>query len=241
MIFVGEGALLRRAVEHTLAAGLPVDLVCGPARQKPHPGVPYRATADVNSLASVLADASTDGVVWSVNNPLIFRAPVLSSGLRILNVHHGPLPAYRGRPEVALVYAMLHGEREFAATLHEVDEGIDTGRVLASQRYPIGPDEPYHVVLRRGLEVCQRLFERCLPQLAADAGWAGEPVPPVETAGGGYFGRAALARLGRRRDDPGFARATDLGFLAGYLPELAEALRATDLQREAGLAWAEEA
>ncbi|MDH2387920.1 formyltransferase family protein [Streptomyces sp. HNM0663] len=235
MIFVGEGALLWRAVEHTLAAGLTVDLVCGPGREEPRPGVPYRAADDVNSLASVLADASSDGVVWSVNNPMIFRAPVLSSGLRVLNVHHGPLPAYRGRPEVALVYAMLHGEREFAATLHEVDAGLDTGPVLAAQRYPIGPEEPYHLVLRRGLDVCRELFERCLPLVAADPGWAGEPTPPVESVGGGYFGRKALDRLGRHRDAPGFSRATDLGFLAGYLPELAGALRATELQRDAGL------
>ncbi|MQS16661.1 hypothetical protein F7Q99_31860 [Streptomyces kaniharaensis] len=231
MIFVGEGALLWRAVRHTLDSGLPVDLVCGPAvdgAAAVPSGVRFLGTADVNAVAGELAAACTDGLVWSVNNRMIFRAPVLSTGLRVLNVHHGPLPAYRGMPEVALVYAMLGGEPEFAATLHLVDEGIDTGPVLASDPYPIGAEEPYHVVMRRGLQVCHRLFERCLPLVAADPDWPGDPAPSPGASpgarGGGYFGRTALGRLPRYRKHPRFARATDLGFLAGYLPELAEAL-----------------
>ncbi|MGW2255728.1 formyltransferase family protein [Kitasatospora sp. NPDC001660] len=227
MIFVGEGALLWRAVRHTLDSGLPVDLVCGPAvdgASAVASGVRFLAAADVNAVAGELAAACTDGLVWSVNNRMIFRAPVLSTGLRVLNVHHGPLPAYRGMPEVALVYAMLGGEPQFAATLHRVDEGIDTGPVLASEPYPIGAEEPYHVVMRRGLQVCHRLFERCLPLVAADPDWPGEPAPSPGARGGGYFGRSALGRLSRYREHPRFARATDLGFLAGYLPELAEAL-----------------
>ncbi|GBQ02581.1 hypothetical protein SSP531S_40400 [Streptomyces spongiicola] len=226
MIFVGEGALLWRAVRHTLDSDLPVDLVCGPAPavEAARPDVPFRAAADVNSVAGELVAASTDGVVWSLNNRMIFRAPVLSSGLRVLNVHHGPLPAYRGLPEVALVYAMLRGEREFAATLHRVDAGIDTGPELAADRYPIGRDEPFHTVLRRGLRICQGLFERCLPLVAADPDWSGEPDRPGGGGPGGYFGRRELARLPEHRDHPDFGRATDLGFLAGYLPELASVL-----------------
>ncbi|TQK50225.1 methionyl-tRNA formyltransferase [Streptomyces sp. SLBN-118] len=226
MIFVGEGALLWRAVQHTLDRDLAVDLVCGPAPATgtTRPDIPFLAVEDINAVAAELGDAGTDGLLWSVNNRMIFRAPVLSTGLRILNIHHGPLPAYRGIPEVALVYAMLRGEREFAATLHEVDAGIDTGRTLAAEPYPIGPDDPYHVVLRRGLQACHDLFVRCLPLAATDPGWRGEPTRPAEAAGGGYFGRKALARLPDHRSHPDFGRATDLGFLAGYLPELAEAL-----------------
>ncbi len=227
MIFVGEGSLLWRAVQHTLDSNLPVDLVCCPAEVEPaaRPDVPFRAVTDINAVAAELAAAGTGGVVWSLNNRMIFRAPVLSAGLRILNIHHGPLPAYRGMPEVALVYAMLRGEQEYAATLHQVDEGIDTGPTLAAEPYPIGPDEPYHVVLRRGLRVCHDLFVRSLPLVAVDPAWAGEPTRPSHSEGTGYYGRKALARLPWHRDHPDFARATDLGFLAGYLPELATALR----------------
>ncbi|MFD8395791.1 formyltransferase family protein [Streptomyces sp. NPDC059680] len=231
MIFVGEGALLWRAVQHTVDRDIPVDLVCGPepigAVSATRPDVPFLATSDVNTVAAELAASCTDGLVWSINNRMIFREPVLSTDLRILNIHHGPLPAYRGMPEVALVYAMLRGEREFAATLHRVDQGIDTGTRLAVERYPIGMDDPYHVVLRRGLQSCHRLFERCLPALVTDPDWPGVTEETDCAAGvrdSGYFGRSALTRLHEHRGNPEFARATDLGFLAGYLPELAAAL-----------------
>ncbi|MGW2187720.1 formyltransferase family protein [Streptomyces sp. NPDC001667] len=227
MIFIGEGALLWRAVRHTLKSGLPVDAVCGPAAnatQAEQAGVRFLATTDTDTVADALTAASTDGLLWSINNRMIFRGPVLATGLRILNIHHGALPTYRGIPEVALVYAMLHGEREFAATLHRVDEGIDTGPVLATETYPIGPDEPYHAVLRRGLGICHRLFERCLPLAAADPDWAGEPATVANADPDGYYGREALARLSEHRGHPDFARATDLGFLTGYLPDLATAL-----------------
>jgi methionyl-tRNA formyltransferase len=228
VIFVGQGALLWRAVQHTLDSGLPVDLVCEPPAVEPTrsrpPEVPCLATTDINEAAQSLTSHSTDGLVWSINNRMIFRAPVLSTGLRILNIHHGPLPAYRGLPEVALVYAMLRGEQEFAATLHRVDAGIDTGQILAVEPYPIGADDPYHVVMRRGLQVCHRIFERCLPLAAADPYWPGEPDRAAVTRGNGYFGRKALARLPEYRGHAEFRRATDLGFLAGYLPELAALL-----------------
>ncbi|MFJ4806847.1 formyltransferase family protein [Streptomyces murinus] len=235
MIFVGEGALLWRAVQHTLDRDLPVDLVCGPqpitAATATPPDVPFLATPDINTVAAELTASCTDGLLWSINNRMIFRNPVLSTDLRILNIHHGPLPAYRGIPEIALVYAMLHGEREFAATLHRVDEGIDTGTKLAVERYPIGTDDPYHAVLRRGLQACHQLFERCLPALAKDPGWPGEMKEtdygtPAQDSG--YYGRSALARLHEHHKNPEFARATNLGFLAGYLPELTAALHRVD-------------
>ncbi|SEE72639.1 methionyl-tRNA formyltransferase [Streptomyces sp. 2231.1] len=227
MIFVGEGALLWRAVQHTRDNGLPVDLVCGPASDSAAAAqfaVQFLATTDVNAVASELMAACTDGLLWSLNNRMIFRAPVLSTPIRVLNIHHGPLPAYRGMPEVALMYAMLRGEREFAATLHHVDEGIDTGHKLAVEPYPIGPEEPYHVVLRRGLRVCHQLFERCLPFVTADPGWPGDTAPSAAAYNGRYFGHTALNRLAEYREHPEYARATDLGFFAGYLPQLAAAL-----------------
>lgn len=232
MIFIGEGALLWRAVQHTLDQGRPVDLVCGPPAADPSPAarlaVRYLPVADVNTAASQLTSASADHIVWSINNQTIFRRPLLATNLRILNIHHGALPAYRGLPEVALVYAMLRGERHSAASVHEVDEGIDTGPVLATERYPIGPDEPYHVVMRRGLQACHQVFKRCLPLAAPPRSATGTPAASLPTAHSGYFGRNALTNLAQYRDHPRFARATDLGPLASFLPHLAAAVASAE-------------
>lgn len=132
-------------------------------------------TTDVNTEAEQLTARCTDGVVWSINNWMIFRAPVLDSGLRIYNIHNGLLPQHRGLPSAAIAYALLQGHAEYGATLHQVDAGIDTGQVLAEQPFPIAPDARYHQVLLRGIQACHQLFQRTLPAIAAGH----PPEPPL--------------------------------------------------------------
>ena len=55
-----------------------------------------------------------------------------------LNVHTSLLPRYRGAAPV--VHAILNGEKETGVTIMKLDEGMDTGEVLAQARTPIGPD-----------------------------------------------------------------------------------------------------
>jgi hypothetical protein len=52
----------------------------------------------------------------------------------ILNVHPGPLPAYRGL--YAPFWQALAREPELVSTVHRVDAGIDTGPVVAEHRVP---------------------------------------------------------------------------------------------------------
>ncbi|WP_405495274.1 formyltransferase family protein [Streptomyces sp. NBC_00096] len=222
MIFIGDGALLRRAVVHAAARGYAVDLVCS--------GDPLDAAgathlcADVNTRAADLAGASTDGIVWSLNNHRILRAPVLSLGLRILNIHNGLLPRHRGLPSVALLFALLRGDTEYGATLHEVEAGIDTGRVLADRRFPIGPDDRHHQVMLRGIRACQALFEETLEAVAGGSALPAGTVRPYGPES--YSGLRALDRLAEHRDHPAFVRATDLGPFAAHAPELARAVAA---------------
>ncbi|MFF4103977.1 formyltransferase family protein [Streptomyces sp. NPDC001903] len=223
MIFVGDGALLRRAVAHAAAQGHPVDLVCSADPQDatgaaPHLRLP--APADINAHADALARTCTDGIVWSLNNRRIFRTPLLSRGLRILNVHNGLLPRHRGLPSVAVLFALLNAEHEYGATLHEVDAGIDTGRVLAVRRFPIAPDARHFQVMLHGVRACQALFEETLPAVAAGAPL---PPPPAPAGPSAYHGTRTLARLAALRDHPAYARATDLGPFAAHAPELAAA------------------
>ncbi|MEW2417996.1 formyltransferase family protein [Streptomyces sp. NPDC046866] len=227
MIFVGEGALLRRAVAHAAARGHRIDLVCSADpldAAAAGPGTPHLAAPDVNTRAAELAAACTDGIVWSVNNRQIFRAPLLTLGLRIVNVHNGLLPQHRGLPSVAVLFALLNGDTAYGATVHEVDAGIDTGPVLAEHRFPVGPEDRFHQVMLRGIRACQSLFEETLPAVAA-----GLAPPPARPAGApprpcAYHGRRTLARLADHRHAPAFARATDLGPFAAHAPEVTAAL-----------------
>ncbi|MEU9255867.1 formyltransferase family protein [Streptomyces sp. NPDC048270] len=233
MIFVGEGALLRRAVTHAATHGHPVDMVCSAdALDAAAARAPHLAAADVNAHAATLARACTDGIVWSLNNRQIFREPLLrAEGLRIVNIHNGLLPRHRGLPSVAVLFALLHGDPEYGATAHEVDAGIDTGPVLAELRFPIGPDDRYHQVMLRGIRACRTLFEQILPSVAAGTAHPAHPAHPTHPTHpthppepSGYYGLRALDCLPAYRDHPAYARATDLGPFAPHAPEVNRAV-----------------
>ncbi|MFT4085830.1 MAG: formyltransferase family protein [Gordonia sp. (in: high G+C Gram-positive bacteria)] len=236
MIFIGRGALLTRAVRSALTGGHLVDLVCVPGGDVvpfeallPFEALGVRAIVsdDVNADAETLRAACTDGIGWSINNPAILRSPLLDSGIAFYNIHNGPLPAYRGIPEVAVMHAILNGESSYAATLHRVDAGIDTGDVVDVEEFPIGSDDGFAQVMMAGLRACHTLFERNFGALVAGSA---DPTPAARTASArvtmgeirpGYYGRLERAALAEFAEHPRFGRATSFGVFAPHFPELA--------------------
>jgi methionyl-tRNA formyltransferase len=68
-----------------------------------------------------------------------------------LNLHASILPRYRGAAPIN--WAIVRGERETGISLMQMDEGIDTGPVLATRSLPIGPDETAESLARRLAEL----------------------------------------------------------------------------------------
>ncbi|MBZ4414882.1 methionyl-tRNA formyltransferase [Myxococcus sp. RHSTA-1-4] len=56
-----------------------------------------------------------------------------------VNVHASLLPRFRGAAPIQ--WAIAHGDAETGVSLMVMDEGLDTGPVLAMKRLPIAPDE----------------------------------------------------------------------------------------------------
>lgn len=75
---------------------------------------------------------------------------------RILNVHPSLLPAFPGAR--AVDDALAAGVRETGVTVHLVDEGIDTGPVVAQERVPILEDDTRETLLERLHAVEHRLL-----------------------------------------------------------------------------------
>ena len=59
-------------------------------------------------------------------------------GLGAVNIHPSLLPAYRG--PVPLFWQLRAGERRTGVTVHFVDEGLDTGDVVAQAEMPLAED-----------------------------------------------------------------------------------------------------
>src|SRR5262249_61144896 len=81
------------------------------------------------------------------------------------NMHGSLLPKYRGR--VPVNWAIIHGEAETGATLHEMVEKPDAGRIVDQEAVPILPDDLAVDVFRKVTGAAGRVLARSLPRLLA--------------------------------------------------------------------------
>jgi phosphoribosylglycinamide formyltransferase-1 len=96
----------------------------------------------------------------------LFRQPFFDYyGGRIVNTHPAPLPDFPGAHPIEDVLAA--GVDETAATVHYVDEGIDTGPVIAAERVPVLPDDTVDTLRKRVQEVEHRLLPEVVRELCA--------------------------------------------------------------------------
>ncbi|TMI42211.1 MAG: formyltransferase [Betaproteobacteria bacterium] len=98
------------------------------------------------------------------------------------NMHGSLLPKYRGRAPVN--WAILMGESETGATLHEMVAKPDAGRIVDQQRVPIGPDETAAEVFARVSEAAETVLKRSLPHLLAGTA----SLKKQDLSKGSYFG-----------------------------------------------------
>lgn len=81
------------------------------------------------------------------------------------NVHGSLLPKYRGR--VPVNWAVLHGETESGATLHEMAEKPDAGAIIAQTAVPILPDDTAFEVFGKLTVAAEQTLWFALPDLIA--------------------------------------------------------------------------
>ena len=82
----------------------------------------------------------------------------------IMNIHPALLPAFPGGHgyEDTLAYGCRFG----GITVHFVDEGEDTGPIIAQAIYPIWPEDTIELTRKRGLQLEHVLYPQCIQWMA---------------------------------------------------------------------------
>jgi methionyl-tRNA formyltransferase len=126
------------------------------------------------------------------------REPLISLGrVGCLNFHPAPLPDFRGLGGYNV--AILEGLEEWGVSCHFVNEGLDTGDLVAVERFSIDPDaETAFSLDLSSQERLLALFRRVLGRVLA-----GEPLPRSAQGAGRYVTREEfeLLRVVRPGDD----------------------------------------
>jgi len=102
--------------------------------------------------------------VFNLFGSKIFTKDIIDSvKYGIINFHYGHLPNYRGRFIVS--HAIFNEEEEICATVHYVDEGIDTGDIIYEKWIPIKKTDTARTLYTRCTNISLILFERVLKQI----------------------------------------------------------------------------
>jgi formyltetrahydrofolate-dependent phosphoribosylglycinamide formyltransferase len=170
----GEGTNLQALID----AGLPV--VCVASNKRGIPALARAERAGVATQAFPLEEFVTreerDDAMggWMEQHGVqlvvcagymqLLRKPFLDrfSG-RIINTHSAPLPDFPGAHPIEDVLAA--GVSESAATVHYVDEGIDTGPVIVAERVPVLEDDTVETLRARVQSVEHRLLPAVVREL----------------------------------------------------------------------------
>ena len=139
--------------EAAMAAGIPV---LTPARVRKNP----------EALAWI-REREPDVIVVAAFGQILPAELLELPPLGCLNVHASLLPAYRGAAPIQ--HAILDGQEKTGVTIMKMDEGLDTGDMLAVSEVVISPEETGGSLFDKLMAEGADLLVRTLPEYAAGA------------------------------------------------------------------------
>ena len=91
----------------------------------------------------------------------IISADYINKCQRLINIHNAPLPKYRGMNPIN--WSLKNNEAEHGVTIHEIEPGIDSGKIISQVKYSIFPDSDEVIdVYNRSLSYAKTLFEETI-------------------------------------------------------------------------------
>lgn len=81
----------------------------------------------------------------------------------LYNIHFSLLPAYKG--VYPSVWPILNGEEDAGVTLHKMDQGIDTGDIIAQKRFRLSPQETSYSLYNKLIDKGTRLLIKNIDKL----------------------------------------------------------------------------
>jgi phosphoribosylglycinamide formyltransferase-1 len=146
-----------RGLERAEAAGLPTAVF-------PLDRYQDRDARDA-AMADWLVDQDVELVVCAGYMHLLRPSFLERFPQRVVNVHPAPLPEFPGAHPLEDV--LEAGATAAAATVHYVDEGVDTGTVIASEPVPVLAGDTVDSLRERVHEAEHRLLPRVVSELCA--------------------------------------------------------------------------
>jgi len=129
-----------------------------------------------------------EAIVVAAYGQILPRELLLLPRYGCINIHASLLPAYRGAAPIN--WAIINGETRTGITIMQMDEGMDTGAVLAQESIPVGPRDTAGDLTEKLAELGSWLIVDTLSRIEA----GGVTAVPQDPA------RATMAPLLKKED-----------------------------------------
>ena len=136
--------------------------------------IPRKAYPDDEAMAEAilkaLDEAETDLIVLAGYMSILSPKIIEKYSGRIINIHPSLIPRFCGKGMYGLKVheaVIAAGETETGATVHYVDEGVDTGEIILQEKVPVMPGDTPEVLQQRVLKTEHKILPAVIGMIAA--------------------------------------------------------------------------
>ncbi len=128
----------------------------------------------MDAILEMLNCEATDLVVLAGYMSILPKKVIDAYDGRIINVHPALLPKYGGKECYGIKVhekVIAAGETESGATVHYVDEGIDTGRIIIQGIVPVKASDTPEILKERVLVKEHQILPEAVRMVMREKGW----------------------------------------------------------------------
>lgn len=119
------------------------------------------------AMLDILQEYEVDGILLAGYMRILLPTFVQAYRGKILNIHPSLLPSFTGLQ--AQKQALLKGVKYTGCTVHFVDEGVDTGPIIAQAVVPVHEDDTVDTLSKRILHGEHRIYPEAVRLFCDDA------------------------------------------------------------------------
>ena len=126
--------------------------------------------AKTDAILKALAEAETDLIVLAGYMSILDPKVIQEYSGRIINIHPSLIPKHCGKGMYGLKVheaVIAAGDTETGATVHYVDEGVDTGEIILQEKVPVMDGDTPEVLQKRVLETEHKILPAVIQMIAA--------------------------------------------------------------------------
>ncbi|MGL4344382.1 MAG: phosphoribosylglycinamide formyltransferase [Cellulosilyticaceae bacterium] len=178
----GSGSNLQSVIDASLAKEIESHVVCVISNKEAAYGLERARNHDIaayyvdpkspeydREVLQKLEESQVDMVVLAGYLKIVPSEMIAKYRGRIINIHPSLLPKFGGKGYYGIRVheaVLAAGEKESGATVHFVDEGIDTGKTIVQRSVPVlAEDQPSDLAARVLHEVEHRILVEAIGQL----------------------------------------------------------------------------